>query len=244
VSPSSGSDEIAEKARRLAKRRTFNPGRFLAVFERGDYVDIDPQAVPAVQRDLVLPVLRAMVNAESGTVRLNAASALFKFGDPVGCSVLIDCLQSQRPEIRRRALDRLISSGIGNRKRSYNLPIDANGILTALEPSVADTDAWTRERALMVMGYLATPRTFDRLVRLLQDSRHDVRARKQRLRSAALAKIAAQCWSLRKCWPVQIFQDVQNTIISSLRWSIYARAAILKREYVPRPSLCGLCVVI
>jgi hypothetical protein len=226
VAPTSGSDEIANEARRLAKKRAFNPRRFLAVFDRGEYVDVDPQSVPAAQLDLVLPALRAMVSARSGVVRVNAASALLKFGDPLGCAVLVDCLQSQEPETRRRALNRLISSGIGNRIRSYSLAIDTDAILTALEPSVADADAWTRERALMVMGYLATPRAFDRLAKLLEDSRDDVRAE---------AAIAVQCWSSKRCWRGQTIQGVRNTIISSSRWSICARAAILRPERVRAP---------
>ncbi len=172
----SDSDDIAEKARRLAKKRAFDSRRFLAVLDRGAYIDVDPGTVPAAERELVLPALRAMVNAQNGVVRVNAASALLKFGDPLGCATLVDCLQSQQPETRRGALDRLISSGIGNRTRSYSLAIDAGAILTALEPSVADADPWTRERALMVMNYLATPRAFDRLAQLLEDSRDDVRA--------------------------------------------------------------------
>lgn len=174
----SGSDEIAGKAHRLAEERAFNSRRFLAVLERGDYVDVDPQAVSAVERDLVIPALRAMVDARNGAVRINAASALLRFGDPLGGAVLIDCLQSQEAEIRRKALDRLISSGIGHRTRtrSDSLAFDADAILSALEPSVADVDLWTRERALMLMGYLATPRAFDRLAKLVEDSRDDVRA--------------------------------------------------------------------
>lgn len=172
----SGNDEIAEKARRLAKERAFNARRFLAALDRGDYAKIDAAAVPAVQRDLVLPALRATVSARDGVVRVNAASALLEFGDPLGCTVLVDCLQSDEPETRRGALARLISSGIGNRTRTHRLAIDADAILTALEPSVADVDPWTRERALTVIGYLATPRAFDRLAKLLEDSRDDVRA--------------------------------------------------------------------
>lgn len=172
----SGSDEIAKKARRLVKDRAFNPRRFLAVLERGDYIDVDPQTVPAGERDLVIPALRAMVEARNGAVRINAASALLRFGDPLGCAALIDCLQSQEAEIRRKALDRLISSGIGNQIRSKSLAFDADAILTALEPSVADVDPWTRERALILIGYLATPRAFERLTKLLEDSRDDVRA--------------------------------------------------------------------
>jgi HEAT repeat protein len=160
----------------LAKERAFNPRHFLAALERGEYVNVDPEVVPPVQRDLVLPALRAMVGSRSDAVRVNAASALFKFGDPLGCAVLVDCLQSQESEIRRSALDRLISSGMGNQTRNYSLAIDADAILTALEPSVADVDLWTRERALTVIGYLETPPAFDRLVQLLEDSRDDVRA--------------------------------------------------------------------
>lgn len=172
----SSGDEIAEEARRLAEERAFNPRRFLAVLERGDYLEVDPQAVSAVERDLVIPALRAMVDARNGAVRINAASALLRFDDPLGCAVLIDCLQSQHAEIRRKALVRLISSGIGNQTRSKSLAFDADAILTALEPSVADVDPSTRERALMLMGYLATPRAFERLTKLLEDSRDDVRA--------------------------------------------------------------------
>jgi HEAT repeat protein len=172
----SGSDEIAEEAGRLAKQRAFNASHFLAVLDRGDYVDVDPQTVPAAERDLVVPALRAMVSARSGVVRVNAGSALLKFGDSLGCATLVEALQAPELEIRRRALDRLIGSGIGNRTRSYSLAIDADAVLTALEPSVAEADARTRERALMVMGYLATPRAFHRLVELLADDRDDVRA--------------------------------------------------------------------
>ena len=172
----SGSDEIAKEARRLADERAFNARRFLAVLDRGEYLDVDQQTVPSDQRDLVLPALRAMVSARSGVVRVNAASALLKFGDPLGCAVLVESLQAQDSEIRRRALDRLISSGVGHRIRYCGLAIDGDAILTALEPSLADADAWTRERALTVMGYLATRRASDRLVQLLEDSRADVRA--------------------------------------------------------------------
>lgn len=170
------SDEIAKEARRLAKKRAFNPRHFLTVLGRGEYIDFDPHAVPLAQRELVVPALRAMVSTRSSVVRVNAASALLKFGDPLGCASLVESLQTPEREVRRRALDRLISSGIGDRTRTDSLAIDADAILTALEPSLADADRWTRERALMVMGYLATPRAFDRLAMLLEDGRDDVRA--------------------------------------------------------------------
>jgi HEAT repeat protein len=171
----SASDEIAEEARRLASERTFTANRFLAVLEQGYYSDVDPTIVPTAERDLLLPALRAMVGQRNGTVRLNAAQALVEFGDDLGWEELIECLQSDDSALRSGALDRLSRLGIRDRVRSPNSPIDADALLIALEPSLVDSSRWARERAVTLIGYLGTPRAFDRLVALLGDARPDVR---------------------------------------------------------------------
>lgn len=170
-------DEILAGARRLAKRRApkFDAKRFLAVIECGAYIRGDLESVAAVQRDLVLPVLRALVGVRSGAVRLNAARALLEFGDPLGCEALIECLQSNDSELRHGALDRLIWLGLDNWKRDQELPIAKDALLTALEPSLADPNLWARQRALRLISNLRSPRALDRLARLLNDHREDVR---------------------------------------------------------------------
>jgi hypothetical protein len=70
----SESDKIAEEARRLASERAFTARRFLDVLDRGYYTDVDSSRVPAAERELLLPALRAMVSQRTGVVRLNAAS--------------------------------------------------------------------------------------------------------------------------------------------------------------------------
>ena len=113
------------------------------------------------------------MDQRSGTVRLNAARALIDFGDRVGWEVFIECLQSDDFALRGETLDHLNMLGIHDRVCSPNSPIDADALLIALERSLADSSGWTRERAITLIGYLATPRAFDRLVALL--ARPDVR---------------------------------------------------------------------
>ena len=72
----SGGDEIAEEARRLIKERQFNPQRFLAEIDKGWYTDVELCDLPAVQRALLVPALRAMLPDRSGDIRLNIARAL------------------------------------------------------------------------------------------------------------------------------------------------------------------------
>jgi HEAT repeat protein len=172
----SSNDEIAEETYRLAKQREFRASRFLGVLDGGYYDDIDVTTVPAAERDLLLPALRGMVDQRDGIVRLNAARALVEFGDPVGWEVLIACLQSDAPELRGETLDCLTWLNLRDRVRSPHSRIDADALLIALEPSLADSSRRARERAVTLIGCLATPRAFDRLVALLGDARPDVRA--------------------------------------------------------------------
>ena len=169
---SSNDNEIANEARRLAKKRMFSARRFLGVLDRGYYTNIDVADVPAAQRD-IFPALRRMVDERSGTVRLNAARALVDFGDRVGWEVFIEYLQSDDSALRGKTLDHLTLLGIRDWVRSPNFPIDADALLIALERSLADSSQWARERAVTLIGYLATPRAFDCLVGLL--ARPDVR---------------------------------------------------------------------
>jgi hypothetical protein len=62
----SGGDEIAEEARRLIKERQFSPQRFLAEIDKGWYTDVELCDLPAVQRALLVPALRAMLPDRSG----------------------------------------------------------------------------------------------------------------------------------------------------------------------------------
>lgn len=136
----SESDKIAEEARRLASERAFTARRFLDVLDGGYYTDVDSSRVPAAERELLLPALRAMVSQRTGVVRLNAARALVQFGDRLGWDVLIECLQSEDFALRRAALDRLSTLAIRDRVRESACPIDADALLPALEPSLADSD--------------------------------------------------------------------------------------------------------
>jgi HEAT repeat protein len=172
----SGSDETAEEARRLASERAFTARRFLAALDRGEYTSADLATVPAAERDLAMPALRAMVRQRSGVIRLNAARALVEFGDRLGGDVLIECLQSEDSVLRNGAIDRVSWLKFRDRMRSPNPPFDADAFLVALEPSLADPDRWNRKRALSFVGYLATPKAFDRLVAFLGDARPDMRA--------------------------------------------------------------------
>ena len=61
----SGSDETAEEARRLASERAFTARRFLAALDRGEYTSVDLATVPAAERGLALPALRAMARQRS-----------------------------------------------------------------------------------------------------------------------------------------------------------------------------------
>jgi HEAT repeat protein len=172
----SGSDETAEEARRLASERAFTARRFLAALDRGGYTNVDLATVPAAERDLALPALRAMACQRSGVIRLNAARALVELGDRLGGEVLIDCLQSEDSTLRKGAIDRVSWINFRDRMRSPNPPFDADALLVALEPSLADLDRWNRKRALSFVGYLETPKAFDRLVAFLGDARPDMRA--------------------------------------------------------------------
>ena len=172
----SGSDETAEEARRLASERAFTARRFLAALDRGGYTNVDLATVPAAERDLAMPALRAMARQRSGIIRLNAARALIEFGDRLGGDVLIECLQSEDSALRKGAIDRVSWLEFRDRMRSPNPPFDADALLVALEPSLADPDRWNRKRALSFVGYLETPKAFDRLVAFLGDARPDMRA--------------------------------------------------------------------
>ena len=61
-------------------------------------------------------------------------------------------------------------------QRAQEPLLDADAMLTALEPSIADPDPSTRERAVSLMYRLATPRALERLAALLGDTRQDLRA--------------------------------------------------------------------
>jgi HEAT repeat protein len=172
----SGSDETAEEARRLASERAFTARQFVAALERGEYTSVDLATVPAAERDLSIPALRAMARQRSGVIRLNAARALIEFGDRLGGDVLIECLQSEDPALRKGAIDCISWLEFRDRMRSPNPPFDADALLVALEPSLADPDRWNRKRALSFVGYLETPKAFDRLVAFLGDARPDMRA--------------------------------------------------------------------
>ncbi len=95
------------------------------------------------------------------------------FGDRVRWEVFIEYLQSDDSALRGKTLDHLTLLGIRDWVRSPNFPIDADALLIALERSLADSSQWARERAVTLIGYLATPRAFDCLVGLL--ARPDVR---------------------------------------------------------------------
>jgi HEAT repeat protein len=172
----SESDKIAEEARRLATERAFAARRFLSVLDRNHYTKLDLTHVPAAERELLLPALRAMVGERSGVIRLNAARALVEFDDRLGWEVLTECLQSEDSVLRRGALDWLTWLGIRDRMRSSEPPIDADALLAALEPSLADSDRWNRERAVDLVGYVGTPHALGRLVALLGDARPEMRA--------------------------------------------------------------------
>lgn len=66
--------------------------------------------------------------------------------------------------MRRGALDRLVLVGIGDRARWRPPPIDANAVLAALEPSLADSNREIRQQAVTIIGYLDSPAALDRLV--------------------------------------------------------------------------------
>ena len=172
----SGSDETAEEARRLASERAFTARRFLAALDRGEYTSVNLATMPAAERDLALPALRAMARQCNGVIRLNAARALVEFGDRLGGDVLIECLQSEDSALRKGAIDRVSWLEFRDRMRSPDPPFDADALLVALEPSLADPDRWNRKRALSFVGYLETPKAFDRLVAFLGDARPDMRA--------------------------------------------------------------------
>jgi HEAT repeat protein len=171
----SGSDETAEEARRWASERAFTAKRFLAALDRGEYASVDLATVPAAERDLAMPALRAMARQRSGVIRLNAARALIEFGDRLGGDVLIECLQSEDSALRKGAIDRISWLEFRDRMRSPNRPFDADALLVALEPSLTDPDRWNRKRALSFVGYLETPKALDRLVAFLGDARPDMR---------------------------------------------------------------------
>jgi HEAT repeat protein len=172
----SGSDETAEEARRLARERAFTARKFIAVLDQGYCPDLNPATVPAAERDLLLPALRAMVGQRSGTVRLSAACALAEFNDRLGWEVLIASLQSEDRVLRGETLARMESFGLRERVRSPDFPIDIDALLIALEPSLADSTPLACARAVELIGYLGTPRAVDRLVALLDDARPDMRA--------------------------------------------------------------------
>jgi HEAT repeat protein len=172
----SGSDETAEEARRLASEHAFTARRFLAALDGGGYTNVDLATVPAVERDLAISALRAMARERGGVIRLNAARALVEFGDRLGGDVLIECLQSENPALRKGAIDSVSWLEFRDRMRSPNPPFNADALLVALEPSLADPDRWNRQRALSFVGYLETPKAIDRLVAFLGDERPDMRA--------------------------------------------------------------------
>ena len=90
--------------------------------------------------------------------------------------MLIECLQSEDLALRKGAIDRVSWLEFRDRMRSPNPPFDADALLVALEPSLADPDRWNRKRALSFVCYLETPKAFDRLVAFLGDARPDMRA--------------------------------------------------------------------
>ncbi len=171
-----GEDEIAEQARRLAKEQAFSPERFVAILERGAYTSVDSPNLPAAEREIVLPMLRALLRERGGVVQLNVARALLELGDPLGSEVLAECLASGSHELRDTALYALTFFPHNPQTGGYAVPIDPDAILAALEPTLADARSFTRERAVNVLHRLATPRATDRLAELLADVRPDVRA--------------------------------------------------------------------
>jgi HEAT repeat protein len=172
-----GTDETAEEARRLANERAFNPERFLALLDRGGYSKSEIDDLRAEQRSSLLPALRAMVVERSGIVRLNVAVALLQLGDPSGSETIVECLMGEDRDLRRAALDRLMTwLPHDHEKGGYKAPIDADAVLAALERSLAGADRLRREQAVYILNRLETPRAFDRLTGLLGDARPDMRA--------------------------------------------------------------------
>jgi hypothetical protein len=63
--------------------------------------------LPAVQRALLVPALRAMLPDRSGDIRLNIARALFELGDHLGWQTLHQCLTGDDAQSQQGALKRL-----------------------------------------------------------------------------------------------------------------------------------------
>src|ERR1700739_1630867 len=94
-------DEIAAEAHRLAEERSYSPERFLAILNRGAYYDYEIWRLPASQRDVLLPPLRAMAREREGAVRLNAAYALLQLNAPAGRDVIVACRKEPQTELRK-----------------------------------------------------------------------------------------------------------------------------------------------
>ena len=158
----SGGDEIAEEARRLIKERQFNPQRFLAEIDKGWYTDVELCDLPAVQRALLVPALRAMLPDRSGDIRLNIARALFELGDHLGWQTLHQCLTGDDAQSQQGALKRLSDLSYGQKARGYKMFVDAG--VDALERPLAAASAWTRREAIHLLARLRRKRFFKGLV--------------------------------------------------------------------------------
>jgi len=97
---------------------------------------LDPNAVPGL--------LRALDSADV-YVRITAAEALGKIGNPVAIARLMDTLDDARPDVRRRVIGALLRIGTGPKARAAAqvVPGLARGLEDA-DPSVR----WAAEAAL------------------------------------------------------------------------------------------------
>jgi HEAT repeat protein len=130
--------------------------------------------LPAVQRALLVPALRAMLPDRSGDIRLNIARALFELGDHLGWQTLHQCLTGDDAQSQQGALKRLSDLSYGQKARGYKMFVDAG--VDALERPLAAASACTRREAIHLLARLNTPRAISRLVELFGDERPDVRA--------------------------------------------------------------------
>lgn len=169
-------DEIAREACRLAEEQAFTPERFISTLEQGWYTDVALGNLPAAQRGVLLPALKAMLGRRSGIVRLHVAQALLELGDPSGSDVFVKSLTDGDRKLQRAALRALTSFPRDAGTLAYRVPIDADALFAALDYLLAGGDRWEHEQAVYVLHRLATPRAFDRPTELLGDARPDVRA--------------------------------------------------------------------